>query len=414
MREGVGVLRSCFEREQHVFLCFNGGKDCTVVLHLARLALFEYLLGLTEEDGPDVDYNTLYNSLYRGIYAKSSTIPTKTATGIEQSEESTPVASPAMLQLPKPMGQKKDGKKRYDVIYKWERPATAPFKRKEFIKHFTEKITLLNFAPSDAPDTPKELDDFVEDLEGLLGLNVLTVQAPSLIEGIKKQIESDGVKVFILGVRLDDLRKKVTTTQSMSNNSEGENADSQRGKSSNNSSLIQPSTPPYPPLTRVFPILRWHCQDVWDFLIRFGVAYCPLYRQGYTSIGSSTSTPNAGIIARARRVKDLHPTISEEEILRGKTRREDHSLLSHTETFSRSSGTSMEEFSSITENKGKGKRNEGEKEGEVVVDEEGDESVKTIKSILEEERGLDMRGIEKTHAVWMPVTEDERAGREGK
>lgn len=388
MREGVGVLRRCLETEKHITLCFNGGKDCTVVLHLARLALFECLLGLSEEDGPDVDYDMLYDTIYHKLHAKSSTVLQGT----------TPIASPAMLQLPKPLVQEGDNRKQYDVVYRWKRPATTPFKQKEFIKHFTEKITLVNFVPLDAPDTPKELDDFVEDLEELLGLNVITIQAPTLIDGIKKQIENDGVKVFILGVRLDDLSKTTTTTTTtqskINNNNNNDNNDN-----NNSSALIQASTPPYPPLTRVFPILRWHCQDVWDFLIRFGVAYCPLYRQGYTSIGSSTSTPNAGIIARARgkRVKDLRPTVSEEEILKGKTKPEDHSLLSHVETLSGSSGINTDEFSSITEDKRNKKTDEG---------------IKTIKSILEEERGLNMKGIEKTHAVWMPVTEDERAGRE--
>ncbi|UKJ89190.2 FAD synthase [Theileria orientalis] len=44
---------------------------------------------------------------------------------------------------------------------------------------------------------------------------------------------------------------------------------------------------------RINPILNWTYGDIWDFLLYFQLEYCPLYDQGYTSIGTVDDTlPN--------------------------------------------------------------------------------------------------------------------------
>lgn len=48
--------------------------------------------------------------------------------------------------------------------------------------------------------------------------------------------------------------------------------------------------------TRVNPILRWNYGHVWDFILHFNLDYCPLYNQGFTSIGCmEDSVPNPSL-----------------------------------------------------------------------------------------------------------------------
>jgi len=49
----------------------------------------------------------------------------------------------------------------------------------------------------------------------------------------------------------------------------------------------------WPDIMRINPILHWQYRDVWQFLIKYDLAYCCLYDQGYTSLGDIKETiPN--------------------------------------------------------------------------------------------------------------------------
>jgi FAD synthetase len=59
---------------------------------------------------------------------------------------------------------------------------------------------------------------------------------------------------------------------------------------------FSPTTPGWPPMMRVSPILRWEYGDVWEFLRACGLEFCKLYKLGFTSLGArSTSHPNPSL-----------------------------------------------------------------------------------------------------------------------
>lgn len=62
---------------------------------------------------------------------------------------------------------------------------------------------------------------------------------------------------------------------------------------SENLEPFTPTDPSWPHVIRVNPILSWTYDQVWKFILKYNVPYCPLYDKGYTSLGTkSTTTPN--------------------------------------------------------------------------------------------------------------------------
>ncbi|OJJ44988.1 hypothetical protein ASPZODRAFT_43945, partial [Penicilliopsis zonata CBS 506.65] len=49
----------------------------------------------------------------------------------------------------------------------------------------------------------------------------------------------------------------------------------------------------WPDFVRIHPVIDWHYAEIWAFIRHLRVDYCPLYDQGYTSLGGTTDTdPN--------------------------------------------------------------------------------------------------------------------------
>lgn len=49
----------------------------------------------------------------------------------------------------------------------------------------------------------------------------------------------------------------------------------------------------WPDFVRVHPVIDWHYVEIWAFIRHLGIEYCPLYDQGYTSLGGTNDThPN--------------------------------------------------------------------------------------------------------------------------
>ena len=59
---------------------------------------------------------------------------------------------------------------------------------------------------------------------------------------------------------------------------------------------MEASSPGWPEFLRVFPIIDWDYELVWQFLKVFSLPYCSLYDAGYTSLGEKhNSQPNPSL-----------------------------------------------------------------------------------------------------------------------
>ncbi|PGH18412.1 hypothetical protein AJ79_00481 [Helicocarpus griseus UAMH5409] len=49
----------------------------------------------------------------------------------------------------------------------------------------------------------------------------------------------------------------------------------------------------WPDFVRIHPVIDWHYAEIWAFIRHLGIEYCPLYDEGYTSLGGTDDThPN--------------------------------------------------------------------------------------------------------------------------
>ena len=62
----------------------------------------------------------------------------------------------------------------------------------------------------------------------------------------------------------------------------------------------------WPDFVRIHPVIDWHYVEIWAFIRHLDVKYCPLYDQGYTSLGGTNDThPNPKL--RVSKLKKISP-----------------------------------------------------------------------------------------------------------
>ncbi|KAF5021530.1 hypothetical protein F66182_6440 [Fusarium sp. NRRL 66182] len=113
-----------------------------------------------------------------------------------------------------------------------------------------------------------EIDEFVETSSAEYGLEVARYVLP-MKKGLEIYLEErPSIKAIFVGTRRTDPH--------------GENL-----------KHFDPTDAGWPSFMRIHPVIDWHYAQIWAFILHMGIAYCPLYDQGYTSLGGKKDThPN--------------------------------------------------------------------------------------------------------------------------
>ncbi|TQN68962.1 putative FAD synthase [Colletotrichum shisoi] len=113
-----------------------------------------------------------------------------------------------------------------------------------------------------------EVDDFVEATSSQYYLDVKQYLM-SMKEGLGAYLEDrPNVKAIFVGTRRTDPHGEKLTH-------------------------FDPTDSGWPDFMRVHPVIDWHYAEIWAFIRHLDIPYCPLYDQGYTSLGGTQDThPN--------------------------------------------------------------------------------------------------------------------------
>lgn len=186
----ICLLFSRYEPNE-IFISFNGGKDCTAVLHLA--ATVARSRGIPS---------------FLCLYVTADTFPEVSRTSDEIKRKSRPYLEP--------------------LLY-------------------------------------TQVEEFVELASRYYGLTIIRKPRPmrsALMALLKEELN---LRASLVGMRKGD-------------------------PGTANLQSFALTDPDWPPLMRVNPILNWSYSQVWSFLLKHNVPYCPLYDQGYTSLGNKNNT----------------------------------------------------------------------------------------------------------------------------
>lgn len=114
-----------------------------------------------------------------------------------------------------------------------------------------------------------ELSRFIKSSTSHYNLNPIIIQS-SLEEGFEKYLNeiNPKIKSIIVGIRYSDPYGSSLQYEQMTDHN-------------------------WPKFLRIHPILHWHYEDIWDFLVGCDLDYCEMYDFGYTSLGGiNNTTPN--------------------------------------------------------------------------------------------------------------------------
>ena len=130
-------------------------------------------------------------------------------------------------------------------------------------KNFTDpKIKVFYFVE----ETFDEVDEFINQTISTFKFDLIRIKGENFKESLSKLLIIDPeIDSVLIGVRRSD-----PYCQKMN--------------------FFEPTTEGWPKCMRINPILNWSYDDVWNFIRILKIPYCSLYDEGYTSIGSKTTT----------------------------------------------------------------------------------------------------------------------------
>ncbi|KAI1425317.1 phosphoadenosine phosphosulfate reductase [Xylaria sp. FL1777] len=133
---------------------------------------------------------------------------------------------------------------------------------------FPEKLQAVYIV---SPHPFSEIDDFVVSSSADYQLDVTRYEL-RMKEGLEAYLEDrPNIKAIFVGTRRTDPHGEKLT-------------------------YFDPTDGGWPDFMRVHPVIDWHYAEIWAFIRHLEIPYCPLYDQGYTSLGGTKDTqPNPNL-----------------------------------------------------------------------------------------------------------------------
>ncbi|KAI0433445.1 phosphoadenosine phosphosulfate reductase [Xylaria sp. FL1042] len=122
-----------------------------------------------------------------------------------------------------------------------------------------------------SPHPFSEIDDFVVSSSAQYHLDVTRYEL-KMKEGLETYlVEHPDIKAIFVGTRRTDPHGEKLTH-------------------------FDPTDAGWPDFMRIHPVIDWHYAEIWAFIRHLEIPYCPLYDQGYTSLGGTQDThPNPNL-----------------------------------------------------------------------------------------------------------------------
>ncbi|KIO30626.1 hypothetical protein M407DRAFT_242138 [Tulasnella calospora MUT 4182] len=252
VKEALDVVEQVVQQYgwDHISMSFNGGKDCTVLLHLLAAVLHRSQRGRNDS----------------ALEQRLKDISCPESSSSSATEPPPPILSELMPPTP---------------------PRPSPGRVPSALLPTMQSVYITCLSPF------PEVEEFVDHCVARYSLELVKVPGP-MKEGLEKYLElrrAGRRKDYGQDEESDEVEKDIAAIFVGTRR-----GDPHGGKLD----YATPTDPGWPQFMRVHPIINWSYADVWAFLRKFQVPYCSLYDEGYTSLGSTFNTFRNPALRRPR------------------------------------------------------------------------------------------------------------------